>query len=224
MEQMFSMTGSPEQETRPIRLSRRQQKILDFVESFWRSRGYPPSVRDIVTGCSLSSTSVADYNLKVLERKGRINRRHGVSRGIELPSGARTEVPLLGTIAAGLPIPVPDDETWDITRSAERIQVPPEMLRGREQVYALRVKGLSMIDALIGDGDIVLMEYTNAVDNGDLAAVWLKNEKEATLKKFYAEKNRIRLQPANHAMRPIYTQPGNAEIQGRVLGVIRQLS
>jgi repressor LexA len=228
MEQMFSkdMAVRGDNESRRSRrsvISPRQRSIFEFINHFWKAHGFPPSVRDIVAGCKLSSTSVADYNLKILEKKGLINRRHGVSRGIELPSGARTEVPLIGTIAAGTPIPVPDEETWDMTASAERIQVPPELLRGREDVYALKVRGQSMIDALIGDGDIVLMQYTNSVDNGDLAAVWLKNEKEATLKKFFTDRGRVRLQPANSAMRPIYVAADNVLVQGKVVGVIRRL-
>ncbi|MCL2149615.1 MAG: transcriptional repressor LexA [Dehalococcoidia bacterium] len=228
MEQKFSIgktfqAGHEAQSTRRGDLTQRQRSIVEFIDRFWRSCGYPPSVRDIVAGCCLSSTSVADYNLKVLEKKGFISRRHGVSRGIGLPGGARTEVPVIGTIAAGQPIPVPDHEAWDITRFAERLQVPPQMLQGREGVYALRVKGHSMIDALIGDGDIVLMQHVNSVENGDLAAVWLKDEKEATLKKFYAERGRVRLQPANSGMRPIYTPAANVLVQGRVIGVVRNL-
>jgi repressor LexA len=228
MEQMFSknMPARKLSEPRKARqpdISARQRAIYEHIDHFWRAHGFPPSVRDIVAGCKLSSTSVADYNLKILEKRGLINRRHGVSRGIEPPAGTRTEVPIIGTIAAGSPIPVPDQETWDMASSAERIQVPPQLLRGRDDVYALKVKGQSMIDALIGDGDVVLMQYTNTVDNGALAAVWLKSEKEATLKKFFAERGRVRLQPANSAMRPIYASPDNVLIQGRVVGVIRQL-
>ncbi len=229
MDQMFSK-GSPHdnverevQAPRRAGLTQRQQGIIDFIACFWQSYGYPPSVRDIVAGCSLSSTSVADYNLKILEKKGLIVRRHGVSRGIGLPESIRTEVPIIGTIAAGQPIPVPDQEAWDVTGTAERLQVPPQILQGRKNVYALRVKGQSMIDALIGDGDIVLMQHVNSVENGDLAAVWLKNEREATLKKFYAERGRVRLQPANSAMRPIYTAAANVMVQGRVVGVMRKL-
>ena len=204
-------------------LSSRQQSIIDFIQRFHDKQGYPPSIRDILSGCKLSSTSVVDYNLKILEKRGLLRRHREVSRGIELFHKSRNEVPVIGTIAAGLPIPVPDNETWDITAAAERIEVPPLLLHGRTDIYAIRVKGNSMIDALINDGDIVLMEPVNAVDNGTMAAVWLKSEREATLKKFYAEDGRVRLQPANTTMRPIYTYPENVAIQGRVVGVIRRL-
>jgi repressor LexA len=206
-----------------INISTRQQRILDCVQNFWQEKGYPPSIRDIVAGCGLSSTSVADYNLKILERKGYIRRHREVSRGIELPVKSGT-IPVIGTIAAGSPIPVPDEGTWDVVGDVERIEVPPHLLQGKKDVYALRVKGKSMMDALINDGDIVLMQYVNSVDNGEMAAVWLKAEKAATLKKFYAEKGRIRLQPANSTMQPIYVSAGNTEVQGRVIGVMRGLA
>jgi len=208
-------------------LSVRQRCMVDFINRFWSDHGYPPSIRDIVAGCRLSSTSVADYNLKILEKKGLIRRHREVSRGIELPLALfgknRLSLPVIGTIAAGAPIPVPDNESWDMAVGAETIEVPPSLLHGQQDVYALRVKGNSMMDALINDGDIVLMRYVNAVENGEMAAVWLKAEKEATLKKFYLEKGHVRLQPANSSMKPIFVSPSNVEIQGRVIGVIRRV-
>ena len=210
-------------------LSSKQQHIIDFIRRFWEETGYPPTIRDIVNGCGISSTSVVDYNLNKLEQEGYIRRHHEVSRGIELlarPSARRNllQVPIIGQIAAGEPIPVPTPDTWDITASSETLEVTEDLTRGREGVYALRVKGSSMVDALINDGDIVLMQYVNVVENGEMAAIWLKAEKEATLKKVYAEPNRIRLQPANTEMQPIYAEPDNVEIQGRVIAVIRHLA
>ncbi len=209
-------------------LSSKQQQIIDFIRRFLADRQYPPTIRDIVTGCGLSSTSVANYNLKILEREGYIRRHPEVSRGIVLPprspaTGRRVLVPVIGQIAAGEPIPVPTPDTWDVTASAETLEVTADLTRGKEGVYALRVRGLSMVDALINDGDIVLMQYVKVVENGEMAAIWLKMEREATLKKFYAEPGRIRLQPANSQMQPIYVEPDNVEIQGRVIAVIRQL-
>jgi repressor LexA len=210
-----------------VALSPRQQDIVDFIQGFWLEWGYPPSIRDIVSGCGLSSTSVADYNLKALERKGYIRRHREVSRGIELPaiaknSGGKIYIPIIGNIAAGQPIPVPDSDTWQ-SLDGESIEVTRDFIRSREGVYALKVKGQSMLDALINDGDIVLMQSTNVVENGEMAAVWFKAEREATLKKFYAEGKRIRLQPANGQMQPLYASPENIEVQGRVVAVIRQL-
>lgn len=210
-------------------LSPKQKKIVEFVRRFWRDRGYPPTVRDIVSGCEISSTSVVDYNLDILAREGYIRRHSGISRGIELlarrsPLKRDLEVPIVGQIAAGAPIPVPAPDTWDVTGSADTVVVTEDMLRGKKDVYALRVKGSSMVDALINDGDVVLMEYTNAVENGQMAAVWLKAEKEVTLKKVYRESGRIRLQPANSRMKAIFADPDNVQIQGRVVAVIRRLA
>lgn len=209
------------------KLSAKQQKIVDFIRRFRSERHYPPTVRDIVGGCKISSTSVVAYNLNILEDEGIIRRHSGISRGIELLDATMAEgirrVPLIGQIAAGAPIPVPSADAWDTTASADTVEVTEEMTRGKEDVYALRVKGSSMVDALINDGDLVLMQFTNSVEDGETAAVWLRGEKEATLKKVYREANRIRLQPANSLMKPIYADPDNVEVQGRVVGVIRKV-
>jgi len=216
-------------ESRMKMLSSRQKSILQYIQSFLRKNTYPPTIRDIVSGCGISSTSVADYNLEVLEKKGFIRRHHEISRGIELMEGLYAKqtgvnIPILGQIAAGEPIPVPDSDSWSNVDSSETLKVPQELVGGKENVYALKVKGLSMIDALINDGDIVLMQHTNTVENGQMAAVWLKNEKRATLKKVYRSTKQVRLQPANREMQPIYVEPGNVEIQGKVIAVIRQLT
>jgi len=207
-------------------LSSKQQSIVDYIRRFLVDRGYPPSIRDIVDGCGISSTSVVDYNLKILDERGYIRRHAEVSRGIELLAWSpisRFQVPIIGQIAAGEPIPVPTSDTWDVAASSETLEVTEDLTQSKEGVYALRVKGTSMVDALINNGDIILMQYVNVVENGEMAAVWLKAEKEITLKKVYVEPSRIRLQPANSEMRPIYTDPENVEIQGKVIAVIRQL-
>lgn len=207
-------------------LSSKQQSIVDYIRRFLVDRGYPPSIRDIVDGCGISSTSVVDYNLKILDERGYIRRHAEVSRGIELLAWSpipRFQVPIIGQIAAGEPMPVPTSDTWDVAASSETLEVTEGLTQGKEGVYALRVKGTSMVDALINDGDIILMQYVNVVENGEMAAIWLKAEKEITLKKVYVEPSRIRLQPANSEMRPIYTDPENVEIQGKVIAVIRQL-
>ncbi len=209
-------------------LSSKQRAIINFIHDFWVDRGYPPTVREIVSGCGISSTSVVDYNMNILKQKGYIRRHPEVSRGIELLTLSpalryRLQVPIIGQIAAGEPIPVPASDAWDVAASSETLEVTEDLTRGREGVYALKVKGSSMVDALINDGDIILLQYVNVVENGEMAAIWLKAEKEVTLKKVYSEPGRIRLQPANSRMRPIYTAPDNVEIQGRVIAVIRQL-
>jgi repressor LexA len=211
------------------KLSDKQRRIISYINRFLSDKGYPPSIRDIQTGCGISSTSVVDYNLNILESRGHIRRHAEVSRGIKLlnkasDTGPMVAVPVIGTIAAGEPIPVPGPDTWDVAAASETMGVSPELTRGKEGVYALKVKGMSMVDALINDGDIVLMQQVDAVENGEMAAVWLRGEKEATLKKVYVEPDRVRLQPANSQMKPFYAAPDNVEIQGRVIGVIRQLT
>ena len=206
-------------------LSAKQQKILEFLRQFIRDKDYPPSIRDIQLGCTISSTSVVDYNLKALERLGHIRRDREVSRAIELLDGSGRRphtipVPIIGTIAAGQPIPVPDQDTWSNIDYDNVVEVTQEMTEGKDRVYALRVKGTSMIDALVNDGDIVIMEATSSADQGQMVAAWLKREGEATLKKIFVDGERVRLQPANANMEPIYTDAENVEIQGRVLTTI----
>ncbi len=130
-------------------------------------------------------------------------------------------VPLLGTIAAGEPISVPSAETW-ASQASEILELTDELTQGKE-VYALKVKGTSMMDALIDDGDTVLMESVTTAENGDMVAVWLKEEQEVTLKRIYLEPGRVCLKPANKLMEPVYHYPENVEIQGRVVGIIRKL-
>jgi repressor LexA len=210
------------------KLSDKQRRIISYIDRFLSEKGYPPSIRDIQAGCNISSTSVVDYNLNILESRGYLRRHADVSRGIKLLNKEPTAemlvaVPVIGMIAAGEPIPVPAPDTWDLSAVSETMMVSPDLTHNKEGIYALRVKGMSMIDALINDGDIVLMQHVNGVENGEMAAVWLREEKEATLKKVYMESNRIRLQPANEQMRPLYAAPENVEIQGRVVAVIRQV-
>ena len=207
-------------------LSPKQERIINFVTEFLNDKGYPPTIRDIAAGCEISSTSVVAYNLNKLAQAGYIRRHSDISRGIKFltpqkKGGKLVYIPIVGVIAAGEPIPVPD--TGNIAPN-EGLEVSEELVRGKQDIYALRVKGDSMLDALIGDGDIVLMDYVGSAENGDMVAVWLKEEQEVTLKRFFAEPNRIRLEPANRQMKPIYTTPDNVEIQGRVVAVIRRIS
>ena len=206
-------------------LSTKQQAILDFLRQFIRDKDYPPSIRDIQLGCKISSTSVVDYNLKALERLGHIRRDREVSRAIELLDGtgrrpSTIPVPIIGTIAAGEPIPVPSADTWSNIDYDNVVEVTEEMTGGKAQVYALRVKGDSMIDALVNDGDIVILEATHSADDGEMVAARLKDTGEVTLKRIFMDGDRVRLQPANATMKPIFTAPENLEIQGRVLTTI----
>jgi repressor LexA len=203
-------------------VSETRQRILKFIRDFFEDRGYAPTVRDILKGCNISSTAVVQHHLNILEREGHIHRDPEVFRSIQLVGRKNiVRVPILGHIAAGEPIPVPDSETWK-NDTVEALELTEELIQGKE-VYALRVKGLSMIDALIDDGDVVLMESANTADDGDMVAVWLKDKHEVTLKRLFREQQTIRLQPSNSQMQPLYVSPDNVEVQGKVVGVIRKL-
>ncbi len=208
-----------------IQLSPKQQNMLKFIEEFINQNdGLPPTVREIQQALSISSTSVVDYNLEALETKGFITRTGGKSRAINLKNRVRPgqgeEIPLLGVIAAGLPIPDIKDVTPEDT-----IEIPRHMFGNRRpaDVFALRVKGQSMVDALIDDGDIVLIKPQQTAEVGEVVAVWLEQERETTLKKWYPDpvENKVRLQPANPTMQPIFTQLSNARVMGKLVGVIR---
>lgn len=209
-------------------LSERQQKILSFVKTFTLDNGYPPTIREIGKAVSISSTSVVNYNLDALQRAGFITRDRTVSRGIRLAEGLQeltgavglVKVPLLGPIAAGSPI-----QTFEgaYDSDVDTVEMTRDLVSDDEQIYALKVQGTSMIDAFINDGDIVVMRHTNTANNGDMVAAWLTDREETTLKRFYHEGDRIRLQPENQTMDPIYVEQDKVQVQGRVVAVVRQL-
>jgi len=207
------------------RVSDTRSRILNFIRRFLDRRGYAPTVRDIARGCNISTPSVVQYHLNMLEEQGFIRRDPEVFRSIQLVEIKReaiSRVPLLGTIAAGSPIPVPAPDSWTTTPE-ETLQLTSELTQDKKDIYALRVKGTSLVDAFVDDGDIVIIQQTSTVDDGELAAVWLKTRQEVTLKKIYREKGRIRLQPANKTMQPMYFAPEEVEIQGKVIAVLRKL-
>ena len=202
-------------------LSSKQERILAFIRQFLGERGYPPTVRDIVRGCGLSSTSVVDYNLTLLERGGYLRRDREVSRGIELAGRKRlVGVPLLGYIAAGEPLKLPGEEAWHGS-PLEVLEMSQEVVGGWEGLYALKVKGTSMIDALIADGDVLVMRPARQAENGEMVAVWLKDKGEVTFKRFYLDMDQVRLQSENSLMAPIYSHPSDVEVQGKVVAVLR---
>lgn len=210
------------------KLSERQQAVLDYIAAFLDENDYPPTIRDIKNELAISSTSVVDYNLKVLEERSLIRRNRNISRGIELVGrvpqrgGSSVPVHIVGQIAAGLPIEVPEVFSPDDVLGT--IEVSQEIApRNGEGLFALRVKGLSMIDALINDGDIVILRAQNRCENGETVAVWLEAERETTLKKFFLEGDQVRLQPANVTMDPIYTPASNVRVQGKLVSVVRQI-
>jgi repressor LexA len=225
--------------TNQTQLSERQTKIVSMIRDYVAEYDYPPSIREIGEAVGLSSASVVSYNRKVLEQKGYLVRSREVSRGLRLAEpgwgefahtapalaaspSSMVHVPMLGVIAAGEPIAVPDDLT---DGGYDTLAMSTDLVKSTEQVYALEVHGTSMIGDLINDGDIVVLRHQETANNGDTVAAWLKDEKSTTLKRFYRERGGalIRLQPANPTMEPIYVQPENLEIQGKVICVVRRL-
>ncbi len=207
---------------RKRRSSETRENILKFIQTFISDKGYSPAVKDIVEGCNLSSPNLAQHHLNVLESEGVLHRDPGVFRSIRLVYGNNIGVPLLGTIAAGRPIPVPNSDNW-VAEADEVLNLTADIVGKRENVYALKVRGRSMMDACVMDGDIVIVEATQAAGDGDMVAVWLKDEHEVTLKRIYREASFIRLQPANRQMEPLYVSPENVEIQGKVVAVLRRM-
>ena len=211
-------------------LSTRQQQILDFLREYHADRSYMPSIREMQLACGISSTSVVDYNLRLLERDGHIRRSPDISRAIELvgePGADLVEVarvPVLGAIAAGEPIPVPEANAY-ADGDHESLALPPELTpRDPENLYALRVKGHSMIDAFVTDGDIVVLRQTRDARNGEMVAAWLSMQEEATLKHFYLEGDNVRLMPANPAMEPIVVPADSVQVHGKVVAVMRRVA
>ena len=211
------------------KLSQKQSRILKFIRGFLDEHQFPPTVRDIQSGCQISSTSVVDYNLRILQRDGYLRREAEVSRGIELLDGPATgfrrdmvRVPVLGNIAAGEPLHIPPSDSWQ-TVEVDSADLPPSLTGGKQEVFAVRVKGESMIDALVGDGDLVVMEPVDQPQNGDMVAAFLKDREEVTLKHFHMENGVVTLQPANSAMEPITVPAENVAVRGRVVGVVRTI-
>jgi repressor LexA len=210
-------------------LSERQQKILDFLRTYIGETGFPPSIREIGEDVGISSTHVVKYNLNVLDRKGYIKRSRGISRGIRLMGkggghdGKVIHVPLAGYVAAGAPIPAPGEGNSRLGLDGT-IALTRDLVKEPKNILALEVQGNSLLDALVHDGDIVLMRRQLHAEQGELAVVWLREEEETTLKHFYLEGKEVRLEPAHPGMAPRYSPADNVEVVGVVVGVIRPLS
>lgn len=199
-------------------LTRKQREILDFLRATIERHGFAPSFEEIAEQFGYQSLATVHEHLTNLERKGYIRRSFNESRSIELlpPRGSTgaTEIPLLGMVAAGMPI--------ESVMAGEVIPVPDAMLPRRGPNYALKVRGESMIDEQILDGDLVVVNGRDSADNGEMV-IALVNGSEATVKRFYREPGGwIRLQPANAQMRPLRFQESDVLIQGIVVGVIRK--
>jgi repressor LexA len=207
-------------------------RMLDFIQKFNSENGYPPSIREIGRAVGISSTSVVNYNLNRLVEEGYLDRDQNVSRGIRLTEkltgtadrlAELVRVPIVGRIFASEPVPIPSTDS-PIFGTDEAIEITRDLLSSGEGLFALEVKGDSMVDAMINEGDIVVMKREPNWDNGDMVAVWLKDKEETTLKHIYRDGNRVRLQPANPFMDSFYIdEPENLEVQGKVMLVVRQL-
>lgn len=203
-------------------LTAKQQAMLSFIERFMTERHYPPTYEEIRVGLGLSTKSLVDYHLNALEAAGRIQRDPWTPRGLRLRTGntytdGTFAVPLAGSIGASLPA------TFYTDAAAEALILTRDIVPEQADLYALKVRGTSMIDAMVNDGDIVVMKKQAIAHDGDMVAVRLLDRDETTLKHFYLEPGRVRLQPANPTLHPIYVNPANCEIQGRVVAVIRQV-
>ncbi len=230
-------------------LSKRHQLILKFLAKFQEQNGYSPSIREIGKSISVRSTSLVDYYLKQLEQMDYISREQHISRSIRLikpmePSKSAAErisegirqagsaiddllsIPVLGRIVASEPIPMPASDVGYFD-SESSIDIARSLLPSKEKaedLFALEVQGDSMIDAMVNDGDIIIMKRTQQAENGEMVAVWLDDKNQTTLKYFYKEASGIRLQPANPNMNPIYVEnPASLRIMGKVVMVIRQM-
>ena len=220
-------------------LGERHKRILKFLEIFQTENGFPPSIREIGESTNISSTSVVNYYLNQLEEMNFIERESNVSRGIRLlktlegnlvqASQTITEmfsIPVVGRIVAGQPVPVPSSD-FNYYDQETGIDIARSLLPSKEKtedLFALEVQGDSMIDAMVNDGDIVVMRPVTQAENGEMVAVWLLDRDETTLKYFFNENGKIRLQPANPLMKPIIIDdPAQVQVQGKVVLVIRKL-
>jgi len=220
-------------------LGERHKRILKFLEKFQADNGYPPSIREIGENTNISSTSVVNYYLNQLEEMNYIERESNVSRGIRLLRNLEGNlsqaaqvisemftVPVIGRIVAGEPVPLPSSD-FNYYDQETGIDIARSLLPPREKtadLFALEVQGDSMIDAMVNDGDLVVMRSVSSAENGEMVAVWLSDRDETTLKYFFKENGKIRLQPANPSMKPIIIDnPAQVQVQGKVVLIIRRL-
>ena len=214
------------------KLSDRQRRMLEFIDKYTADNGYPPSIREIGKAVDITSTSVVNYNLNRLVEGGYLYRDQNISRGIRLLDKfsqvaervvETVRVPMVGRIFASEPVPLPGTDSA-IFGTDEVIEITRDLLSSTEDLFALEVRGDSMIDAMVGDGDVVVMKQEPDWHNGDMVAIWLKDREETTLKHIYRDGNKVRLQPANPMMDPIIIDnPETLEVQGKVVLVLRQL-
>ncbi len=225
------------------KISNRQKQVLKVIQQHSDKYGYSPSYRDICKETEITSTSMVNYYLKQLEEEGYIKREENISRSLNITEKAQKKfqhllgtaqeivnemvrtltIPIVGQIVASEPVPVP---AGDIRHYESDVDIAESLLPrnvGKETLFALEVKGDSMIDAMVNDGDIVIMKPAREANNGEMVAVRI-NQDETTLKYFHREGDRVRLQPANPTMDPIFIEKSTPiEVQGKVVLVLRQI-
>lgn len=204
-------------------LTRRQNDVLNIIEEMTKEKGYPPSMREITARMNLSSAAGIHKHIKALQKKGFLTKEDFLSRSLkivrpaaeQIPPPEMVELPLVGFVAAGLPIE-------EITQSIETLTIPSSLLnKPSDRYFLLQVRGDSMIDESILDGDFVIIEKRETAENGEVV-IALLDGRETTLKRFFREPTRIRLQPANALMSPIYIEDTMIQIQGIVAGLWRR--
>ncbi|MFL2767800.1 MAG: transcriptional repressor LexA [Dehalococcoidia bacterium] len=206
-----------------VKLNNKQNNILKFIENYYIEYGISPTIREIQKGCNITSTSVVDYNLKSLQKNGYLNKRSDISRAIKLNKEINTiKIPILSNIAAGEPLMVNPDES-SFNEDTDPYVELPNNINNESGLYALKVKGDSMIDALIANNDIVIMKPDVNANNGEMIAAWLPNNEETTLKRFYFTDNKVELRPENSKYKSIFLDPKDVIIKGKVVGVIRKV-
>jgi repressor LexA len=227
-------------------LKERHKQVLDVIQEYRAKHGYAPSYREICARTDITSTSMVNYYLEQLEEMGYIERSENISRSLKIKGAAQEKVdqvlgnvkqvvqdisnsltiPIVGRIVASEPVPIPESD-FSLFDSESNIDIPESLIPfnvQKEKLFALEVDGDSMIDAMVNDGDLIIMKPAREAQNGEMVAVRLKDQNETTLKHFYHEGNRVRLQPANPTMDPIYVDSSaEIEVQGKVVLVIRQM-
>jgi len=227
-------------------LKERHKQVLDVIQEYRAKHGYAPSYREICARTDITSTSMVNYYLEQLEEMGYIERSENISRSLKIKGTAQEKVdqvlgnvkqvvqdisnsltiPVVGRIVASEPVPIPESD-FSLFDSESTIDIPESLIPfnvQKEKLFALEVDGDSMVDAMVNDGDLIIMKPAREAQNGEMVAVRLKDQNETTLKHFYHEGNRVRLQPANPTMDPIYVDSSTEiEVQGKVVLVIRQM-